>query len=40
MSLIAVGDLTSVYVALAHGIDPTPVEVIERLKAALAGGTG
>ncbi|HEY7667383.1 MAG TPA: bifunctional phosphoglucose/phosphomannose isomerase [Actinomycetota bacterium] len=40
MSLIAVGDLTSVYVALAHAIDPTPVEVIERLKAALAGGAG
>jgi glucose/mannose-6-phosphate isomerase len=38
MSLIATGDLTSVYVALAHGVDPTPVPVIERLKTALAEG--
>ena len=37
MSLIIVGDLTSVYLAIAHGVDPTPVPVIERLKAALAG---
>jgi glucose/mannose-6-phosphate isomerase len=36
LSLIAMGDLTSVYLAIAHGVDPTPVEVIERLKAALA----
>jgi glucose/mannose-6-phosphate isomerase len=40
ISLVAMGDVTSVYVALALGIDPTPVEVIERLKAALAGGAG
>jgi len=37
MTLIAMGDVTSVYLALANGIDPTPVPVIERLKAALAG---
>ena len=37
MTLIAHGDATSVYVALAHGVDPSPVVVIERLKAALAG---
>lgn len=37
MSLIVVGDFTSVYLALRRGVDPTPVEVIERLKAALAG---
>ena len=37
MSLIAMGDITSVYLALAHDVDPTPVPVIERLKAALAG---
>jgi glucose/mannose-6-phosphate isomerase len=37
MTLIAVGDATSVYVALVHGVDPSPVVVIERLKAALAG---
>jgi glucose/mannose-6-phosphate isomerase len=37
MSLIIIGDLTSVYLAIGRGIDPTPVPVIERLKAALAG---
>ena len=37
MSLIVVGDATSVYLAIARGIDPTPVAVIDRLKAALAG---
>ncbi len=37
MSLIIVGDLTSVYLAIGRGVDPTPVPVIERLKAALAG---
>ena len=37
LSLIAMGDITSVYLALAHDVDPTPVPVIERLKAALVG---
>jgi glucose/mannose-6-phosphate isomerase len=37
MSLVIFGDLTSVYLAIARGVDPTPVPVIERLKAALAG---
>ena len=37
MSLIIIGDLTSVYLAIGRGVDPTPVPVIERLKAALAG---
>lgn len=37
MSLIVVGDVTSVYLAIARGVDPTPVAVIDRLKAALAG---
>ena len=37
MSLVIVGDLTSVYLAIGRGVDPTPVPVIERLKAALAG---
>ena len=37
MSLISIGDLTSVYLAIGRGVDPTPVPVIERLKAALAG---
>ena len=36
-SLIAVGDWTSVYVAIARGIDPTPVEAIQRLKKESAG---
>ena len=37
MTLIAMGDVMSVYLALANDVDPTPVAVIERLKAALAG---
>jgi glucose/mannose-6-phosphate isomerase len=37
ISLIIVGDLTSVYLAIGRGVDPTPVPVIERLKAALEG---
>jgi glucose/mannose-6-phosphate isomerase len=36
-SLVIVGDFTSCYVALRRGVDPTPVAVIDRLKAALAG---
>jgi glucose/mannose-6-phosphate isomerase len=36
LSLIALGDATSAYVAIRRGVDPTPVEVIQRLKAALA----
>jgi glucose/mannose-6-phosphate isomerase len=36
MSLISVGDFTSAYVAIRKGVDPTPVDVIQRLKAALA----
>ena len=34
-SLISFGDFVSVYVAIRRGIDPTPVDVITRLKAAL-----
>jgi glucose/mannose-6-phosphate isomerase len=34
--LVIVGDFTSCYVALRRGVDPTPVAVIDRLKAALA----
>jgi glucose/mannose-6-phosphate isomerase len=37
MTLIAMGDVMSVYLALVNDVDPTPVAVIERLKAALAG---
>ena len=36
LSLLFLGDLTSVYLALLEGVDPTPVEPIERFKAALA----
>ncbi|MGE5460723.1 MAG: SIS domain-containing protein, partial [Solirubrobacterales bacterium] len=36
LSLVMVGDFTSTYLGLAHGADPTPVEAIARLKAALA----
>jgi glucose/mannose-6-phosphate isomerase len=35
MSLIAFGDLVSAYIAIRRGVDPTPVDVIQRLKAAL-----
>ena len=35
-SLILFGDYVSAYLALAYGIDPTPVEKIERLKRRLA----
>ncbi|MDX6666718.1 MAG: hypothetical protein QOK04_98, partial [Solirubrobacteraceae bacterium] len=36
-SLVLLGDLVSLYVAVLRGVDPEPVEVIERLKAELAG---
>jgi glucose/mannose-6-phosphate isomerase len=36
LSLVLLGDLVSVYLAVLRGVDPTPVEVIERLKAELA----
>jgi len=35
-SLVLLGDLVSLYVAALSGIDPGPVEVIEKLKGALA----
>ena len=35
--LITRGDHVSAYVAIRRGVDPTPVDVIQRLKAALAG---
>ena len=38
ISLVLLGDLVSLYVAILRGIDPTPVEAIERLKTVLAGG--
>jgi len=35
LSLVLLGDLVSVYLAVLDGVDPTPVEAIERFKAAL-----
>jgi glucose/mannose-6-phosphate isomerase len=36
LSLVLLGDLVSVYLAVLDGVDPTPVETIQQLKAALA----
>ena len=36
MSLVLLGDLVSIYIAVLRGVDPQPVTVIDRLKAALA----
>jgi glucose/mannose-6-phosphate isomerase len=38
VSLVLLGDLVSVYLAVLRGVDPTPVAPIERLKSALARG--
>ncbi|HLY50946.1 MAG TPA: bifunctional phosphoglucose/phosphomannose isomerase [Solirubrobacteraceae bacterium] len=38
LSLVFLGDLVSLYLAVLHGVDPGPVETIERLKSTLAGG--
>jgi len=35
MSLVLLGDLTSVHLAELAGVDPTPVEALERFKQAL-----
>jgi glucose/mannose-6-phosphate isomerase len=35
LSLIVLGDFVSAYVGIRRGVDPTPVDVITRLKAAL-----
>ena len=32
-----IGDLASAYLAIGRGVDPTPIEVIERLKARARG---
>jgi glucose/mannose-6-phosphate isomerase len=37
-SLVLLGDLVSLYLAVLRGVDPTPVMTIERLKAELAAG--
>jgi glucose/mannose-6-phosphate isomerase len=36
VSAVVMGDLVSVYLAIKLGVDPTPVEIISRLKAELA----
>jgi glucose/mannose-6-phosphate isomerase len=36
LSLVLIGDLVSVYLAVLEDVDPTPVAAIERFKAALA----
>lgn len=38
VSLVLLGDLVSLYTAVLRGIDPTPIDVLERLKTVLAGG--
>ncbi len=35
VSLLLMGDLVSLYLAVLAGIDPSPVDAIERLKADL-----
>ena len=37
LSLVAIGDHASVYLAALRGVDPTPIDAIVRLKQALAG---
>ncbi len=36
LSLVMLGDLASIYMAVLRNVDPTPVDVIERLKVELA----
>jgi len=38
VSLVLLGDLVSLYLAVLRDVDPTPVEVLERLKGELARG--
>jgi glucose/mannose-6-phosphate isomerase len=38
VSLVLLGDLVSIYMAVLRGIDPTPVEAIDRLKGELSRG--
>jgi glucose/mannose-6-phosphate isomerase len=32
LSTVCIGDFTSVYLAILHGVDPTPVKTISLLK--------
>jgi glucose/mannose-6-phosphate isomerase len=38
ISLVLLGDLVSVYMAVLRGVDPTPIDIMERLKGELARG--
>ena len=38
LSLVFLGDLVSLYLAVLRGVDPGPVEILDRLKSTLAGG--
>jgi glucose/mannose-6-phosphate isomerase len=38
VSLVLLGDLVSLYLAVLRGVDPTPVAALEQLKGALIGG--
>ena len=38
VSLVLLGDLVSLYLAVLRGVDPAPVDAIDSLKAALVGG--
>jgi glucose/mannose-6-phosphate isomerase len=38
VSLVVLGDLVSLYLAVLRAVDPGPVEILDRLKQALAGG--
>lgn len=38
-SLVLLGDLVSLYMAVLRGVDPSPVDVVERLKGELARGS-
>jgi glucose/mannose-6-phosphate isomerase len=35
---VLLGDLVSIYMAVLRGVDPTPIDVMERLKGELARG--
>ena len=37
-SLLLLGDLVSLYLAVLRGVDPSPVALLERLKGELARG--
>jgi glucose/mannose-6-phosphate isomerase len=39
-SLVQLGDYVSCYLAVLYGVDPTPVDAIQALKASLAGDAG